>query len=80
MLFDIYSPLTPAFGGKKHWLLNVEDCTDFAWSYFLKEKLYLKNVVLAFIKESTAMCSISMMYARCDNAGKKLKGFVNRKG
>ena len=32
-LFDISSLLNPTFEGKKHWLLVIEDSTDFAWSY-----------------------------------------------
>ena len=38
MLFlDISSPPTANMGGKKTWLLVVEDSTDYVWKYFLKE-------------------------------------------
>ena len=39
------------FGGKKHWLLIVEDSTDYVWSYFVKEKFDLKAVMVELIKE-----------------------------
>ena len=30
LFFDISSPLTPTFGGKKHWLLVIEDSSKYA--------------------------------------------------
>ena len=36
--FDISSPSIPTFSSKQHWLLVVDDCSDFIWSFFLKEK------------------------------------------
>ena len=47
---DISSPSTPTFGGKKHWLLVMEDSRDYAWSFFLKEKLDLAVIMLGLIK------------------------------
>ena len=37
LFFHISSLYPPTFGGKKHWLLVVEESTDFAWSNFLKK-------------------------------------------
>ena len=45
--FDISSP---SLGGEKHWILVVEDSTDFAWSYFYK-KIRIKNVMMSLVKE-----------------------------
>ena len=39
--FDISSPPTATFGGKKYWLLDIEGITNYAWSFSLKEKLDL---------------------------------------
>ena len=44
LFFVISSPSTSTFGGKKHWLLVIEDSTDYVWSYFSKEKMYLASV------------------------------------
>ena len=33
MHFNISSPSTPTLDGKKHWLLVIEDSTNYAWSY-----------------------------------------------
>ena len=38
LFFEITSPSTPTFGGKKHGLLVIEDSTNYGWSYFLKGK------------------------------------------
>ena len=50
LLFDISSPSTPTFVGKKHWLLVIEDSTDFTWSYFLKKKLDLLSAMMNLVK------------------------------
>ena len=34
LFFNISFPSTPTFGGKKHWLLIVEDNINYMWSYF----------------------------------------------
>ena len=36
--FDISSPSTLTFGGKHHWLLVINNCSDYCWSFFLWEK------------------------------------------
>ena len=47
---EISSPSTKSMGGKIHWLLVFDDCTDYCWSYFLKEKGELKNDVIELIE------------------------------
>ena len=56
-------------GGKKHWLLVLDDCTDLAWGYFLKSKSDLNDEILALIKELKPKFGITVKYIRCDNAG-----------
>ncbi len=48
---DISSPKPTSIGGKKHWLLAVDDYSDFSWSYFLKKKSELKDHIVGLIKE-----------------------------
>ena len=50
IFFDIILSLTTTSGGKKHQLLVMEDSTDYAWSYFLKEKSDVKNATMGLIK------------------------------
>ena len=38
------------FDSKNHWLLVVDDSSDFLWSFFLKEKFNLADVMLGLIK------------------------------
>ena len=66
LFFNISSPLTPTFGCRKHWLLVIENNTDYAWSYFLKSKV--KNVMLALIKTLKAKYDIQIRYTQCNNA------------
>ena len=60
LFFNISSLLTPSLGGKKHWLLVIEDSTDFSRIYFLKEKLELKNVMMLLMKDIKAMYGINV--------------------
>ena len=53
--FNISSSLTTIFGGKKHWLLVIEDSSDYAWGYFLKDKSTLKNVMLGIVNDLKTM-------------------------
>ena len=50
LFYDISSPSFSTFGGMKHWLLVIEDSADYVWSYFLKEKLELKNLMMGLMK------------------------------
>ena len=68
MFSDISSPFIPAFGGKKHWLLALEESANHAWSYFLKEKSKLKNVMFVLIKNLKIKYDIQVRYTHCYNA------------
>ena len=69
LFFDISSPFTPTLRDKKHCLFVVEDSTGYAWSYVLKEKFELKNVILGLIKNLKTKYVFQIQYAYCDNAG-----------
>ena len=66
---DIISPSTTRMGSRKPWLLVVEDSTHYAWSYFLKEKLELKDGMLELLKDFRSTQCIDVRYTHCDNAG-----------
>ncbi len=72
LFLGISLPQTTSIGGKKNWLLVLDDCTDLAWSYFLKNKSNLKDEILALIKELKAKFGITVKYIRCDNAGENI--------
>ena len=50
LFFDMSSPSTPTFGGKKHWLLIIDVSGNFIWSFFLKEKSDLVDFMIGLIK------------------------------
>ena len=55
MLFiDISSPFAVIMGGKKGWLL-VHGDINHAWSYFLKVKSKLKDVMMVLLKDLNVM-------------------------
>ena len=70
LFFKVSSPSTFTFGCKKHfWLLVIEDNTDNSWTYFSKEKLKLKNMLLVLIKDLKTKYGIQVKNACCDSAG-----------
>ena len=61
----------PSYGGSKFWLLVMDDCTDFLWSYFLKEKSDLAKTIMNLLLDLKQK-GIIVKYIRCDNAGEHL--------
>ena len=55
------------FGGKKHWLLIVDDCSDFIWSFFLEEKSNLVDIIIGSIKNLKHERNLQVHYLHCDN-------------
>ena len=49
LFFDISSPSTLTFGGKHHWLLVIDNCSDYCWSFFPREKSDLTHTMLVLI-------------------------------
>jgi transposase InsO family protein len=69
LFIDISSIKTESYGGRKFWLLIVDDCTDVAWSAFLRTKSSQVDRIVTFIKDLQARHTIKVKYIRCDNAG-----------
>ena len=49
LFFNISCSSTPTFGGKHHWLLIIDECSDFSWSFFLKEKSDIPETMLGLV-------------------------------
>ena len=67
MASDISSIATEALGGRKYWLLVVDQYTSMKWSFFLKTKDEQPQVLLNFVKEISQYTKIENW--KCDNAG-----------
>ena len=82
LFFNIISPSIPTFGGKKYWLLVIEDITNYVWSCFSKEKFDLVSVMMGLIKNLKAMYNIQVHHLHCDNTGENIafKKPTNKKG
>ena len=65
LFIDISSASTASMASKKHWLLIVDDNTD----YFLKEKSELNDLIMCLFKHLWAMCSVNVRYVCNDNSG-----------
>ena len=72
LFFDISSPSTLTFGGKKHWPIVMEDSNDYAWSCFLKEKSDLAAVMSGLTKKLKNKYVMQVQYLHCDNAGENV--------
>ena len=72
LFFDISSPLTPTFGGKKHWLFVVDDSSNYVWSFYLKEKSNVVNVMSGLTKYLKNKYNLQVQYLHCDNAGENV--------
>ena len=70
--FTISSPSSPTFGGKNHWVLAVDDSNNFIWSFFLKEKSDLVDIMSDFINNLKNKYNLHVQYLCCDNAGENV--------
>ena len=70
LFIDISSIEKPSYGRAKFWLLCVDDCSDYCWSYFLKKKSETALRITNLIKDLKAKANMEVKYIRCDNAGK----------
>ena len=66
---DLSSLTAKSLGDRKHWLLIVDDCTAYTWSYFLKEKSELPDKVNELVKKLKAKYNIQVKKIQCDNVG-----------
>ena len=69
---DISSVKTTSKGGNKFWLLIMDEFTECIWSYFIKRKSDLPQVVYEWIMRATNQQKIRVNIIRCDNAGENL--------
>ena len=69
LFFDISSPSTLTFGRKRHWLLAIDDCSDYCWSFFLCEKSDLTQTMLVLINNLKIKYNLQVQRLCCHNAG-----------
>jgi hypothetical protein len=71
IFMDITSIKHVSLGGKKFWLVVVDDATSYTWSYFLAQKNHVAKTMLSFLNMLHSL-SIQTRYIRCDNAGENV--------
>jgi hypothetical protein len=68
LYIDISSIKERSFGGAKFWALIVDKCTDYCWSFVLKNKSDLKGRVRTLITD-LKIAGLNVKFIRCDDAG-----------
>ncbi len=68
---DITSLQHTSLGGSKHWAVVVDDATRFRWSFFMKDKSCLSNIMTTY-PTTVRQQGHSIKFIRCDNAGENL--------
>ena len=80
--FDIKGPINPmSMQGKRYALFFKDDCTGYAWVYFLAQKSELFQFVKQFLADTAEIrAKHPLNCMRCDNAGentsKEMKNFL----
>ena len=69
IFIDISSMMYPSLGGRKHWLLIVDEATDYTHSFFLKKKSDMTEIMLIWIKNLLKKYHIKIKKIRLDNSG-----------
>ena len=71
LLIDIGSFKHGRMGGKRHWLIVVDEFSDCSHSFFLKRKSDQIDLLPIWIKELKAIHGIDIKYIRLDNSGEQ---------
>ena len=69
LLIDISSFKHESMGGKRHWLIVVDEFSDCSYSVFLKSKSDQIELLPVWMKELEAKYGIDIKYLRLDNSG-----------
>ena len=77
MFIDISSFKHESMGGKRHWLIVVDEFSDYSHSFFLRRKNDQIELFPDWIKELKAKYGIDIKYIRLDNSGEN-KGLKDK--
>ena len=69
LFIDIGSFKHESMGGKRHWLIVVDEFSDYSHSFFLKRKSDQIELLPVWIKELKAKHGIDIKYVRLDSSG-----------
>ena len=69
IMFDISSIRAISQGGNKFWLLIMDEFTNYCWSYFLRNKNDLSEILIEWILNFNDQYKKQVKIIRCDNAG-----------
>ena len=72
LFFNINSSSTAIFRGKKHWLVVMDDSRVCIWSFFLKEKSNLVDIMIGSIANLKNKYNMQVQYLFCNNAAENV--------
>jgi hypothetical protein len=68
---DISSVKERNFAREKFWALIFDDCTDYCWSFVLKNKSDLKVKIKSLLND-LKIANRNVTFIRCDNPGENI--------
>jgi hypothetical protein len=71
LYIDISSIKERSFGGAKFWDLIVDDCTDYCWSFVMKNKSDLKSKIKTLLTD-LKIASLVLTFIRYGNTGENM--------
>ena len=73
IFIDICSMMHPSAGGRKHWLLIVDEATDYAHSIFLKQNSSQVKILIQWIKNMGKKHNVYFKKIRLDSSRENRK-------
>lgn len=70
---DISHSKTRSYGGNNYWVFIVDECTKIKWSYFIKNKSQLGEIISTFLESQIALEKVEPKWLRLDNSGENSK-------
>ena len=68
LMLDTTGVRARSIGGRKFWLVVMDDKSDFLWSYFMLRKSDQVDIVIQLLKALKAK-GFNTKFIQCDNAG-----------
>jgi len=69
LMIDISSVNVESYGGNKYWLLVIDEFTNHAWSFFIRDRSDTAEVMMRFIRIQRKRGNMTVKIIRCDNSG-----------
>jgi hypothetical protein len=69
LMIDISWIKTESVAKNRYWLLIMDECTSFVWSYFMKTKYEQVSIIINYIRKLHIDHKVKVKYICCDSSG-----------